>query len=343
MPLENCHLQNYDYDLPEERIAQYPAKAREASRLCVMNKGKLEHRKFPDIVEYFREGDCLVINDTKVIPARLFGAKKTGGKVEVFLLEKGTDHEWIVVGRPGRNMRKGEKLFFPNGVTCEIITENFEKGKRVVRFSAPPDELFEIGHVPLPPYIRRDDEAADRDRYQTVYAEKPGAVASPTAGLHFTEDLLKEIQGKGVEIAKTTLHVGLGTFRLIEAEDVRHHKMDKESYSVDARACEIINQTKERGGRVFAAGTTSAKAVETAAQWGLPLFPQEGKSDLFIYPGFEFKIIDALITNFHMPRSTLMLLVSAFAGREIIRNMYEEALKREYRFLSYGDATLLIK
>jgi S-adenosylmethionine:tRNA ribosyltransferase-isomerase len=343
MPAEKISLNDYDYALPEEAIAQYPASTRESSRLCVFNRGKIDHKNFPDIIGYFNKGDCLVLNDTRVIPARLFGAKKTGGKVEIFLLEKGADNDWNVVGRPGRYMKKGEKLFFPNNITGEIITDNSDGGKRVVRFSANAEALFSIGHVPLPPYIRRDDEAIDKERYQTVYADKPGAVASPTAGLHFTPEILKALEDKGVTIARTTLHVGIGTFRLIASEDVRDHKVDKEAYEISQAACDAVNRTRERGGRVFSAGTTVANTLETAARQGLPLAPQNAQSDLFIHPPFEFKVVDALITNFHMPRSTLLLLVCAFAGYESITNMYGEALKKGYRFLSYGDATLLLK
>lgn len=340
--MEHLNLQDFDYELPQELIAQFPAEPRDSSRLCVFSDNRIAHRRFSDITDYFRKGDCLVLNDTKVIPARLLGSKKTGGQVEVFLLEKGSDQDWIVMGRPGRYLRKGEVLYFDQDITAEVLTDNLEKGKRVVRFSASTEALFSIGHVPLPPYIRRDDLSTDRDRYQTVYAEKEGAVAAPTAGLHFTPVILEKLKAKGVAVAKTTLHVSLGTFRPIEVDDIRHHKMDAEYFEVGQEACQTINSVRAAGGRIFAAGTTAAKALESAAQWGMPLGPHQGKSDLFIHPGFEFKVVDALITNFHMPKSTLLLLVSAFAGYHNLMNMYREAVKEQYRFLSYGDATLLI-
>ncbi len=343
MVTEKINLSDYDYQLPDACIAQYPSKTREASRLCVYKEGKFEHRMFPDIIEYFSKGDCLILNNTKVIPARLFGKRKTGGKVEIFLLEEKENNEWEVLGRPARYMHKGERLYFDNDISCEITSDAYDSGKRIVRFSTSKDVLFKIGHVPLPPYIRRDDEPFDSERYQTVYADKPGAVASPTAGLHFTPDIIDKIKAKGVEIAKITLHVGIGTFRLIDSEDVRKHEMHEEFFEIDETACDIINNARAQGGRVFSVGTTSAKAVETAARNNVPLHPMKGMSDLFIYPGFKFNVIDALITNFHMPRSTLLLLVSAFAGYDVIMGMYKEAMDKGYRFLSYGDSTLLFK
>ncbi|MFH0920860.1 MAG: tRNA preQ1(34) S-adenosylmethionine ribosyltransferase-isomerase QueA [Fibrobacterota bacterium] len=337
-------LSDYDYFLPEARIAQHPAERREDSRLAVLwPQGPVEHRSFPDFVDYISEGDCLVLNDTRVIPARLFGKKATGGKAEIFLLERQNENEWIIMGRPGRYLRAGEIFSFDRGITGEILEWMGEEGKRRMRFSVTGADLFNIGRIPLPPYINREAENRDTERYQTVYAEKDGAVAAPTAGLHFTNAILQRIMKKGVRVIRVTLHVGLGTFRPVSCDDMTQHRMEPEWCEVSQEACDAVNATRAAGKRVFAAGTTSAKALETAARAGLPLKPFRGRSDLYIHTPFEFRAVDALLTNFHMPKSTLLLLVSAFAGRDRILSLYREALEGEYRFLSYGDATLLLR
>jgi S-adenosylmethionine:tRNA ribosyltransferase-isomerase len=343
MSLTSVDIADYDYELPNELIAQYAAEPRDSSRVCVLNQGKIEHPgEFKSIVDYFREGDCLVVNNTRVIPARLTGQRNSGGRVEIFLLEQGAEFEWIVMGKPGRALRKGERILLADGITAEVVAAPYSDARRIVRFSCSHDELFKIGTIPLPPYIKRDIEENDNKRYQTLFAKERGAVAAPTAGLHFTDRLIAGLKEKGVHIAEITLHVGLGTFKPVTSVDATEHKVDKEWYSVGKDACTIINRTREQNGKIFSAGTTVAKALESAALAGVPLMPISGKSNLYIYPPFRFRIVDALITNFHVPRSTLLLLVSAFAGKENILAMYREAVKRKYRFLSYGDATLLI-
>ncbi len=342
MPFRILDITDFDYSLPEELIAQFPAEPRDSARLCVWNQGKIEHRVFSDIVGYFREGDCLVVNNTEVIPARLIGSRESGGKVEVFLLEEGENNEWIAIGKPGRALRKGEKIFFNPPIRAEVVAVPGDDATRIIRFSHPAKELFEIGKIPLPPYIKRDANESDTMRYQTVFAKSKGAVAAPTAGLHFTDTLLTELKKKGVSIVEITLHVGLGTFKPVTHIDAKTHKVDKESYCISDEAVAVINKVRRDGGKIFASGTTVAKALETVAERGMPLISVAGKSGLYIYPPYKFKVVDALITNFHVPRSTLMLLVSAFIGRENILNLYTEAVNRQYRFLSYGDATLLI-
>ena len=342
MPMEQISLADYDYALPEDRIAQRPAVERDHARLIICDRGAIVHAAFPDIVDFLNSADCLVLNRTKVIPARLMGRRATGGKTEVFLLQQTDANEWITIGRPGRNLRTGARLFFDHDITAEVLDDSLAEGKRLMRFSASREELFSIGAVPLPPYIRRDADALDRERYQTVFAQTEGSSAAPTAGLHFTEALLNRIRAKGVSLAYVTLHVGLGTFRPITVERVEEHAMEKEAYAIDKEACDTINRTMRQGGRVVAVGTTVAKTLETAALACFPLAPAAGASDLFIRPGFTFRVVNALVTNFHMPRSTLLLLVAAFAGKENLFSLYTEALKRQYRFLSYGDATLFI-
>lgn len=336
-------LADIDYPLPAEAIAERPAETRDHARLCVLNHGKIEHRLFSDLPGFLKAGDCLVLNDTRVIRARLLGKRPTGGRVEVFLLEKITETDWTVMGSPGRALKEGQSVLFDRGIHAEVMAVDERDGKRTVRFSAPASEVLSLGAMPLPPYIRREADETDALRYQTVYAREDGSVAAPTAGLHFTETLLDEIRGRGAAVVFVTLHVGLGTFKPVTEQDVSRHKMEKERFEIGPETCEAVRKTKERGGRVFAAGTTTVRTLESAALKGLPLAPMAGETDLFIRPPFEFKIVDAMITNFHMPRSTLLLMVSAFAGLDDILRLYREALDREYRFLSYGDATLLLR
>ena len=342
MPQALLSLQDIDYPLPPERIAYRPAPNREESRLCVLRDGVLEHRIFRDITDYFSPGDALILNNTRVIPARLFGCRKSGGQVEVFLLEKESDHIWWVMGKPGRALRPGEVLSF-NGLTGEVLSLDSENGKRRMRFSASDAVLFAAGSVPLPPYIKREADNEDIHRYQTTYARIEGSVAAPTAGLHFTPALLERIADRGVHIGYVTHHVGLGTFKPVQEEDVSRHRMEEEYFEISENVCDAVNRARGEGRRVFAVGTTTVRALESAVQQELPLCPTAGRTVLFIHPPFEFKVVTALITNFHAPRSTLLLLVSAFAGLEHIRNLYQEAIQREYRFLSYGDATLLFR
>lgn len=335
-------LADYDYPLPDERIAQNPPAERGGSRLCVLNRGKIEHRRFADIADYFKPGDCLVVNDTRVLPARLHGKRKSGGRVEVFLLEHEGDDRWSVLGKPSRGFRQGEELLFDRDIRCTVLDAHTSDDKRRVQFSAAPAKLYAVGTIPLPPYIRRDADDNDRDRYQTVFARADGAVAAPTAGLHFTPELLDRIRAGGVEVVSVTLHVGLGTFRPVITEDVTQHRMEREAYRIPAESADAVLRVKARGGRVFAAGTTTVRALETAARLPGGLSAGSGHSELFIRPPFEFKVVDALITNFHVPRSTLLLLVSAFAGHGPVMALYREALREGYRFLSYGDATLFL-
>ena len=337
---------DFFYELPQELIAQDPLSDRSSSRLLVMNKatGVIEHKIFKDIKQYLKEGDCLVLNDTKVIPARLLGTKEdTGAAVEVFLLKRQSDSEWETLVRPGRKLREGARVSFGDGeLVCEI-RKVLPDGNRLVEFEF--NGIFEeildrLGQMPLPPYITK--KLSDKDRYQTVYAKNKGSAAAPTAGLHFTKDLLKEIEEAGVKICYVTLHVGLGTFRPVKVDDVRDHHMHSEWYQVSSESADIINDTKRSGGRVICVGTTSCRTLESAT--GEDGFVRAGSkdTDIFIYPGYDFKIMDGLITNFHLPESTLLMLVSAFAGKENIMKAYGEAIRERYRFFSFGDAMLLI-
>ncbi len=329
-------VDEFDFYLPKELIAQKPVEPRDSARLMVLHRrsGEIEHRVFRDVVEYLEEGDLLVLNNTKVIPARLLGRKETGAKVEVFLLEKVEDGVWRCLVRPGRKLKVGARVVFKDGVEGEVV-ERFEDGTRLVRFNAEDEDLFSVGEVPLPPYI--ENPSVDPERYQTVYAREPGAVAAPTAGLHFTEGLLREIEEKGVKIAYITLHVGLGTFRPVKAENVEDHRMEEEFYRVPRETVRALEEAK----RVVAVGTTVVRTLETIAR--LPKAEEyAGKTDLFIYPPFEFKIVSAMITNFHLPRSTLLMLVSAFAGLDLVKKAYKIAVEKRYRFFSFGDAMLII-
>lgn len=346
---------DFYYELPEELIAQDPLSDRSSSRLLVLNKktGDTEHRHFTDIVDYLNEGDCLVLNNTKVIPARLLGIKPdTGAAIEVFLLKRlegdgaGRGNVWETLVRPGKKLREGAKVSFGDGLLTGEIVSRLPDGNRIVRFDY--EGIFEeildkLGEMPLPPYITH--KLADKNRYQTVYAKYEGSAAAPTAGLHFTEKLLKQISDKGVRIAYVTLHVGLGTFRPVKTEEVTEHKMHSEWYRIDREAADIINKTKEAGGRVICVGTTSCRTIESAAckddNGRYMLKPCEGDTDIFIYPGYEFKLLDCLITNFHLPESTLIMLVSALAGRENVLAAYREAVKERYRFFSFGDAMFI--
>ncbi|MDE6617143.1 MAG: tRNA preQ1(34) S-adenosylmethionine ribosyltransferase-isomerase QueA, partial [Lachnospiraceae bacterium] len=336
---------DFSYDLPEELIAQDPAKRRDLSRLLVINKntGKREHKVFHDIIDYLVPGDCLVVNDTKVIPARLVGEREgTGGKVEVLLLKRKGDDIWETLVRPGKKARPGQMLEFGGGLLKAEVLEVAEDGNRLVQFSY--NGIFEeildgLGQMPLPPYITHKLE--DKNRYQTVYAKYEGSAAAPTAGLHFTEELLKEIEEKGVNIAKVTLHVGLGTFRPVKSDNIENHHMHTEEYYVGSQAADLINSTRKKGGRVICVGTTSLRTVESAAAGYGIINPGGGDTDIFIYPGYQFKIADALITNFHLPESTLLMLVSALEGQNEILAAYKEAVSLGYRFFSFGDAMFM--
>ncbi len=341
--------EDFYYDLPEELIAQDPLTDRSSSRLLVLDKntGRIKHDVFKDIIDYLHEGDCLVLNNTRVIPARLLGVKPdTGAAIEVFLLKRLSENEWETLVRPGKKLRKGAKVSFGDGLLTGEIVEQLPDGNRIVRFNY--DYIFEeildkLGEMPLPPYIKH--KLADRDRYQTVYAKFDGSAAAPTAGLHFTEDLLKRIEEKGVRLAYVTLHVGLGTFRPVKVEEVTQHKMHSEYYHIDKETADIINDTKDKGGRVICVGTTSCRTIESAAfcdeNGRYRLKATEGDTDIFIYPGYEFKLLDCLITNFHLPESTLIMLVSALAGRENVLSAYKEAVEERYRFFSFGDAMFI--
>ncbi len=342
---------DYYYDLPKELIAQDPLEDRSSSRLLVVNRetGEYTHKIFKDIIEYINPGDCLVLNNTKVIPARLLGQReKTGGAVELLLLKRISGTDWETLVRPGKSCKPGQRLVFGDGLLKAEILDVIEGGNRIVRFEF--DGIFEevldkLGEMPLPPYITH--KLADPTRYNTVYAKFDGSAAAPTAGLHFTPQLLKALEDKGVRLAYVTLHVGLGTFRPVKEDVITDHKMHTESYEVTPETAKIINDTKASGGRVICVGTTSCRTVESSAVrkadcTGYEVKPGSGETDIFIYPGYEFKIMEGLITNFHLPESTLVMLVSAFAGREKVLAAYEEAVRERYRFFSFGDACLFI-
>ena len=330
-------LSDFDYELPKELIAQEPLRERSQCRLMVLDRKKrtIGHETFENIVDYLKSDDLLVLNDTKVIPARLFGKRSTGGRVEIFLLEKKNPTCEALV-RPSGRLKEGERITLESGAEAEILGRG-EVG-RIVRFNRPIDEVLESGHIPLPPYIDRVDLPTDRKEYQTVYADKEGATASPTAGLHFTKELLSRVEGLGIRVKYITLHTNYGTFAPVKTEEIEKHKMHKERFEIPSDTIKAVEETKKSGGKVFAVGTTSARSLEYWAKTG----KASGDNDLFIYPGFEFKVVDHLITNFHLPKSTLMLLVSAFAGRDFIMEAYREAVEEKYRFFSYGDAMLVL-
>ena len=339
------NVKDYDYDLPEELIAQDPLEDRSSSRLMVLDRqtGDVEHRHFTDILEYLHPGDCLVINNTKVIPARLFGVKEdTQAKIEVLLLKRKENDIWETLVKPGKKAKPGTKLVFGDGLLTAEVVDVVEEGNRLIQFHY--DGIFEeildqLGQMPLPPYITH--QLKDKNRYQTVYAKYDGSAAAPTAGLHFTKELLQKVKDMGVDIAEVTLHVGLGTFRPVKVENVLDHHMHSEFYMVSQEAADKINRAKESGHRVIAVGTTSTRTHEAAADENGRLHETSGWTEIFIYPGSQFKVIDALITNFHLPQSTLVMLVSALAGREHVLHAYEIAVKERYRFFSFGDAMLI--
>ena len=337
---------DFYYDLPEELIAQDPLEDRTASRLLVLDRktGAVKHKIFSDVIDYLNKGDCLVINNTRVIPARLIGEKEgTGGKVEVLLLKRRANDVWETLVKPGKKLKPGAKITFGDGRLRAEVLEVVEEGNRLVIFHY--EGIFEeildsLGEMPLPPYITHKLE--DKEMYQTVYAKYDGSAAAPTAGLHFTKELLSKIEEKGIKIASITLHVGLGTFRPVKVDDVNNHHMHTEWYEVNAEAADIINETKRNGGRVICVGTTSCRTIESVADENGYMKAKTGETDIFIYPGYKFKVMDGLITNFHLPESTLVMLVSAFAGKENVLSAYETAVKEKYRFFSFGDAMILI-
>ncbi|MDT8901011.1 tRNA preQ1(34) S-adenosylmethionine ribosyltransferase-isomerase QueA [Anaeroselena agilis] len=337
-------LSDFDYHLPEELIAQHPAEIRDQSRLLVLGRenGSVSHRRFYDLPAYLIPGDTLVFNDTRVIPARLVGTKAdTGGKVEVFLLNRLADDRWETLVRPGRKLRPGTVVSFGDDLSGEILAVT-DFGGRVVRFSFSgifEEVLDRLGETPLPPYIH--EQLKDKERYQTVYSRERGSAAAPTAGLHFTDKLLSSLAEKSINMAFITLHVGLGTFRPVSTENILDHKMHREYYSIPPAAADTVNRAKERGGRIIAVGTTAVRTLETVARDGR-IEAGGGWTDIFIYPGYRFKMVDALLTNFHLPKSTLLMLVSALAGRENVLAAYREAVAERYRFFSFGDAMLII-
>ena len=336
---------DFYYDLPQELIAQDPLEDRSASRLMVLDKktGKIQHHIFKEIVNYLNPWDCLVINDTKVIPARLYGAKVgTDAKIEVLLLKRKENNIWETLVKPGKKAKIGTKISFGEGLLIGEVVDIVEEGNRLIQFTY--EGIFEeildkLGQMPLPPYITH--QLKDKNRYQTVYAKHDGSAAAPTAGLHFTPELLEEIRAKGVNIAHVTLHVGLGTFRPVKVEDVTQHHMHSEFYVVEEDQATLINETKKKGGKIISVGTTSLRTLESASTEDGILKAGSGWTDIFIYPGYRFKIVDRLITNFHLPESTLIMLVSALAGKEHIMAAYEEAVKDKYRFFSFGDAMFI--
>ncbi len=340
------NVSDFNFELPQELIAQDPLEERSSSRLLVLHKntGETEHRSFRDLKSYLQKGDCLVINDTKVIPARLYGVREeTGAKIEVLLLKRREGDVWETLVKPGKKARPGTRLSFGDGLLKGTVTDVAEEGNRLIRFFY--EGIFEeildrLGQMPLPPYITH--ELKDKNRYQTVYAKHDGSAAAPTAGLHFTEELLEEIRDMGVEIAHVTLHVGLGTFRPVKVENILDHHMHSEFYMVEEEEAKKVNRAKREGGRVICVGTTSCRTLESATGEDGILKGGSGWTDIFIYPGYRFKILDCLVTNFHLPESTLVMLVCALAGREQVLGAYEEAIKERYRFFSFGDAMLVL-
>ena len=341
-------LKDFYFDLPDRLIAQTPLKDRTSSKLMVINKdtGEIKHEPtFKSILNYLKEGDCLVLNDTKVIPARLFGKRKhTGANIEILLLERKDNNKWETLVNPGRKAKIGDTIVFGDGILEGTIEDILEDGNRIINFKY--DGIFEevldkLGQMPLPPYIK--ERLEDKDRYQTVYAKNDGSAAAPTAGLHFTNELLEEIKNRGIKIAKLTLHVGLGTFRPVKVDNILEHKMHSEYYSLDEENAKIINDAKKNGGRIITVGTTSTRTLESIADENGIVKADSGYTDIFIYPSYKFKIVDSLITNFHLPESSLIMLVSAFSTRDNIIKAYNEAVLNEYRFFSFGDAMFLTR
>ena len=339
------NVRDFYFDLPQELIAQDPLEDRSASRLLVLNKntGELEHKHFRDVLSYLKKGDCLVINDTKVIPARLFGVKEgTEAKIEILLLKRRENDIWETLVKPGKKAKVGTVISFGDGLLKGTVIEIAEEGNRLIQFSY--EGIFEeildrLGQMPLPPYITH--QLQDKNRYQTVYAKHEGSAAAPTAGLHFTKELLEQIEGMGVSIARVTLHVGLGTFRPVKVDEIENHHMHSEFYVVEEEEAKKVNDAKKQGGRIICVGTTSCRTVESASTEDGTLKAGTGWTEIFIYPGYRFKVLDSLITNFHLPESTLVMLVSALAGREAVLHAYDEAVKERYRFFSFGDAMLI--
>jgi len=343
--VENVKVKDFDFYLPEELIAQHPMEKRDEARLLVLDKktGEIEDKIFKDILDYLTPNDCLVLNNTRVLPARLIGSKEeTGGKMEFLLLKRKEKDVWETLVKPGKRAQIGARFIFGNGELKAEVIGMGEEGSRIVKFYY--EGIFEeildqLGQMPLPPYIK--EKLDNKEMYQTVYSKEEGSAASPTAGLHFTEELLEKIKGKGVKLAFLTLHVGLGTFRPVKVEDIQEHIMHSEYYKMDKETAEIINTTREKGGRVIAVGTTSCRTLETIGDIEGKVKEQSGWTDIFIYPGYKYKVVDALITNFHLPQSTLLMLVSALAGRDNIMNAYNMAVEKEYRFFSFGDAMFI--
>lgn len=344
-------ISDFDYELPQELIAQYPQQKRDEARLLTIDRatGQINHRKFFDILDYLNPGDCLVMNDSKVIPARLHGIKKgTGAKVEVLLIKRKENDVWESMVKPGKKLKPGTTIVFsdePDRLFEADVLDYSEDGTRLLKFRCDGefhDRLEELGNIPLPPYIDRAAEELDKKMYQTVYCREEGSVASPTAGLHFTEELIEKVRAAGVNTAYLTLHVGIGTFRPVKTESVEEHHMHFEEYHISEEAAELINRTKAEGGRIISVGTTSTRTMESAVNEDGILVSGSGSTDIFIYPGYEFKIVDSLITNFHLPKSTLLMLISALYEREKILDIYKEAVKLKYHFFSYGDAMFII-
>ena len=342
-------LGDFDYPLPKKYIAQYPGNKRDQCKLMVVNREAktIEHKKFSNITDYLRKNDLLILNNTKVFPARLFATKdRTDAKVEVFLLRELAQNLWEVMVKPARKVRIGNKLVFTPKLMCDVI-DNTVSGGRVVRFESESqtelhDIIDRIGTSPLPPYITRDPEPSDKKRYQTVYATERGAVAAPTAGLHFTNGLINRLKKKGVKIEYITLHIGLGTFRPVQVEDLNRHQMDSEYFEVSTKTAMAINEARKKHRKIMAIGTSTIRALETVVVSGFMVSPKRGWTDKFIYPPYEYKMVDSMVTNFHMPKSTLMMMVSAFADINLLKKAYKEARKHDYRFLSYGDAMIII-
>lgn len=335
---------DFFYHLPEERIAQHPLEERDRSRLLVLDRktGEMKHETFRDILRHLKEGDALLLNDTRVLPARLFGKNtRREGVVEILLLKRLSTKVWEVMVKPGKKAKPGDELTFGPTLDCKVLSVE-EDGLRTVEFSFEgvfENILDELGHMPLPPYIH--ERLEDKERYQTVYSKAQGSAAAPTAGLHFTKELLEEVARKGVRICTITLHVGIGTFRPVKVDHLHEHKMHAEYYELGEETAQILNETKASGGRILCVGTTSVRTLESVARSGFPLKASSGWTDIFIYPPYEFKAVDGIITNFHLPESTLLMLISAFASREIVLRAYEEAVKQEYRFFSFGDSMFI--
>lgn len=336
---------DFYYDLPKDLIAQTPVEPRDSSRLLVLGRysGKIEHKHFYDILDYLSDGDCLIVNDSRVLPARIYGTKKeTGANVEFLLLKQIKNNVWECLAGPGKKAKQNTEFIFGEGIMEGKVIEVLESGNRIVEFKSKENffsALDKVGQMPLPPYITKKLE--DKERYQTVYSRELGSAAAPTAGLHFTDELLDKIRAKGIKIGYVTLHVGLGTFRPVKVDDVTNHKMHSEHYEVPLETAELIESTKKSGGRVIAVGTTSCRTLEAVATQYGKVIPCEGFTDIFIYPGYKFKVLDGLITNFHLPESTLIMLVSAFAGFENVMNAYKVAVEEKYRFFSFGDAMII--